>query len=112
MTIDDRAFHFQGVFPTAEWLLAFKPWNKKVDGPFDLTAKVVLNGMPVEALLRGQYITFDDIVRWCHDRGGRRGQYTITWRAQGRSAQGALSHNGVLAAEDGLVIDATITDNA
>lgn len=29
MTIDDRAFHFQGAFPTKEWLLAFKPWTKR-----------------------------------------------------------------------------------
>lgn len=28
MTIDDRAFCFQGDFPSAEWLLRFKPWNK------------------------------------------------------------------------------------
>jgi hypothetical protein len=28
MTIDDRAFCFTGHFPTAEWLLDFKPWNK------------------------------------------------------------------------------------
>lgn len=31
MTIDDRAFHFQGVFPTVEWLLAFQPWTKIKD---------------------------------------------------------------------------------
>lgn len=29
MTIDDRAFRFEGDFPTPEWLLRFKPWNKK-----------------------------------------------------------------------------------
>lgn len=29
MTIDDRAFRFEGLFPTAEWMLAFKPWNKR-----------------------------------------------------------------------------------
>lgn len=29
MTIDDRAFCFAGTFPTTEWLLNFKPWNKK-----------------------------------------------------------------------------------
>lgn len=28
MTIDDRAFHFQGTFPTIEWLLGFQPWTK------------------------------------------------------------------------------------
>lgn len=28
MTIDDRAFHFQGTFPTVDWLLKFKPWTK------------------------------------------------------------------------------------
>lgn len=28
MTIDDRAFHFCGEFPTAEWLLSFQPWYK------------------------------------------------------------------------------------
>lgn len=28
MTIDDRAFCFEGKFPSARWLLAFKPWNK------------------------------------------------------------------------------------
>lgn len=28
MTIDDRAFHFCGEFPTKEWLLGFQPWNK------------------------------------------------------------------------------------
>lgn len=29
MTIDDRAFHFQGTFPTPAWLRDFKPWNKR-----------------------------------------------------------------------------------
>jgi trehalose-6-phosphatase len=29
MTIDDRAFCFEGTFPTVKWLKAFKPWNKK-----------------------------------------------------------------------------------
>lgn len=29
MTIDDRAFCFNGTFPTKEWLIDFKPWNKK-----------------------------------------------------------------------------------
>lgn len=33
MTIDDRAFHFQGRFPTPEWLLGFKPWTKLKDQP-------------------------------------------------------------------------------
>lgn len=28
MTIDDRAFCFRGQFPSEEWLLSFKPWNK------------------------------------------------------------------------------------
>jgi hypothetical protein len=27
--IDDRAFLFEGTFPSAETLLAFKPWNKR-----------------------------------------------------------------------------------
>lgn len=31
MTIDDRAFHFQGRFPSVEWLLTFKPWTKVKD---------------------------------------------------------------------------------
>jgi hypothetical protein len=29
MTIDDRAFCFEGTFPSAEWMLGFKPWNKR-----------------------------------------------------------------------------------
>jgi len=29
MTIDDRAFCFEGDFPSREWLLRFKPWNKR-----------------------------------------------------------------------------------
>lgn len=29
MTIDDRALCFAGTFPTKEWLIDFKPWNKK-----------------------------------------------------------------------------------
>lgn len=29
LTIDDRAFAFQGWFPTAEEIREFKPWNKK-----------------------------------------------------------------------------------
>lgn len=29
MTIDDRAFCFQGTFPPGEWIAQFKPWNKK-----------------------------------------------------------------------------------
>lgn len=29
LMIDDRAFHFQGAFPPPEWILEFKPWNKK-----------------------------------------------------------------------------------
>lgn len=28
MTIDDRAFCFQGTFPTTQWLMEFRPWNK------------------------------------------------------------------------------------
>lgn len=28
LTIDDRAITFAGTFPNAEWLLAFRPWNK------------------------------------------------------------------------------------
>ena len=28
MTVDDRAFCFQGTFPAVEWLNNFKPWNK------------------------------------------------------------------------------------
>jgi hypothetical protein len=27
--IDDRGFHFNGTFPTLNWILSFKPWNKK-----------------------------------------------------------------------------------
>jgi hypothetical protein len=29
MTIDDRAFCFEGDFPSPEWLLRFRPWNKR-----------------------------------------------------------------------------------
>ena len=29
MTIDDRAFCFEGDFPSADWLLRFRPWNKR-----------------------------------------------------------------------------------
>lgn len=29
MTIDDRAFCFEGRFPNIDWLLSFKPWNKR-----------------------------------------------------------------------------------
>jgi len=29
LTIDDRAICFNGVFPTAEEMMKFKPWNKK-----------------------------------------------------------------------------------
>ncbi|MGB0970376.1 MAG: hypothetical protein ACPGVG_05365 [Mycobacterium sp.] len=29
MTIDDRAFCFQGDFPTARWIRDFLPWNKQ-----------------------------------------------------------------------------------
>lgn len=29
MTIDDRAFCFEGSFPTIDWILEFKPWNKR-----------------------------------------------------------------------------------
>lgn len=29
LIIDDRAFHFQGTFPTPEFIRNFKPWNKK-----------------------------------------------------------------------------------
>lgn len=28
ITIDDRAFRFEGDFPSAEWLRRFKPWNR------------------------------------------------------------------------------------
>lgn len=27
--IDDRAFHFQGTFPSVEEIQGFKPWNRK-----------------------------------------------------------------------------------
>lgn len=30
LTIDDRAICFDGTFPTAEMMKAFKPWNKRV----------------------------------------------------------------------------------
>ena len=29
MTIDDRAFCFEGTYPTLEWLADFRPWNKR-----------------------------------------------------------------------------------
>jgi hypothetical protein len=29
MMIDDRAFCFEGTFPNVDWLLSFKPWNKR-----------------------------------------------------------------------------------
>ncbi len=29
MTIDDRAFCFEGSFPTLEWIAGFRPWNKR-----------------------------------------------------------------------------------
>lgn len=29
LTIDDRAFCFEGTFPSVEWIKKFKPWNKK-----------------------------------------------------------------------------------
>jgi len=29
MMIDDRAFCFEGKFPNVDWLLSFKPWNKR-----------------------------------------------------------------------------------
>lgn len=29
MTIDDRAYRFEGKFPKADWILNFKPWNKR-----------------------------------------------------------------------------------
>ena len=29
LTIDDRAICFNGIFPSSEEMLAFKPWNKK-----------------------------------------------------------------------------------
>lgn len=32
LTIDDRAFLFEGRFPTSEEMLAFKPWNKREFG--------------------------------------------------------------------------------
>lgn len=28
LTIDDRAFHFKGEFPSLEYIQNFKPWNK------------------------------------------------------------------------------------
>jgi hypothetical protein len=28
LTIDDRAFRFEGDFPTADWIRRFRPWNK------------------------------------------------------------------------------------
>lgn len=39
MTIDDRAYHFCGEFPTPEWLLAFQPWTKARDGSTDHYAR-------------------------------------------------------------------------
>lgn len=29
MTIDDRAFCFEGEFPSPEWLIRFLPWNRR-----------------------------------------------------------------------------------
>lgn len=46
MTIDDRAFHFEGKFPSANWLKFFKPWNKRG------SAQTVLRQELLEALKR------------------------------------------------------------
>ena len=35
MTIDDRAFCFEGDFPSRSWLKRFRPWNKR-GGPTDV----------------------------------------------------------------------------
>lgn len=29
LLIDDRAFHFEGTFPSVEYIEKFKPWNRK-----------------------------------------------------------------------------------
>jgi hypothetical protein len=29
LIVDDRAFHFEGTFPSLEFVAEFKPWNKK-----------------------------------------------------------------------------------
>jgi hypothetical protein len=29
LTIDDRGFRFDGLFPTLQYMSAFKPWNKR-----------------------------------------------------------------------------------
>lgn len=29
MLVDDRAFCFEGTFPDPEWIVNFKPWNKR-----------------------------------------------------------------------------------
>jgi hypothetical protein len=43
MTIDDRAFHFQGRFPEPEALLDFQPWTKKKQDPM----QVFLDGVQI-----------------------------------------------------------------
>lgn len=43
MTIDDRAFHFQGRFPEPEALLGFQPWTKKKQDPM----QVFLDGIQI-----------------------------------------------------------------
>jgi hypothetical protein len=30
MTIDDRAFCFEGTFPTLDWIERFRPWNARI----------------------------------------------------------------------------------
>ncbi len=57
MTIDDRAFHFEGTFPSAAWLKYFKPWNKRG------AAQTVLRQELLEALKR------DDLEEVHHKAG-------------------------------------------
>ena len=60
LTIDDRAFCFQGKFPTAEFLLHYQPWNKT---PFRVDAAAGLDESDAD-FLRGIVVLGEDGGWW------------------------------------------------
>jgi hypothetical protein len=72
---------------------------------------IMVNGRE-RAVVYGQHVSYEDIVGWQVQEGGRRGLYTVVWSIKGGHRQGSLTPGQHVVAEPGLRISAVITDNA
>lgn len=72
---------------------------------------ILVNGRE-HTVAYGQYVSYEDIVGWEVQLGGRRGLYTIVWSIKGSHKQGSLTPGQGVIVEPGMRINAMITDNA